>query len=103
MYSFLKKVDQLPTGPAWQCDVVTVDGDRAGEDGKMMAEELELWHRNPVECIQELLGNPELNGNISYAPVQHFTDKNGMNHVIDERWTADWWWKTQVVASMVST
>jgi len=61
-----------------------VDGDHAGEDGKMMFEELELWRRDPVECIQELLGNPVLDGDISYAPVQYFTDSTGTNHVIDE-------------------
>jgi hypothetical protein len=75
-----------------------VEGDRTGEDGKKMFEELELWRRNPVECIQELLGNPALDGDIAYAPVQCFTDKDGTNRVIDEGWTADWWWKTQVRA-----
>ncbi|KAF8233248.1 hypothetical protein L208DRAFT_1267596, partial [Tricholoma matsutake] len=55
-YSFLKKIDQLLTGPEWICDSVAVDGDCAGEDGKMMSEDLELWRCDPVECIQELLG-----------------------------------------------
>lgn len=53
-----------------------MNGDHAGEDGNMMSEELELWHCNSVESA--------LDGNILYAPVQYFTDKNGTNCVIDE-------------------
>ncbi|KAF8228358.1 hypothetical protein L208DRAFT_1291921, partial [Tricholoma matsutake] len=97
-YLFLKKVDQLLTSSSWECDVITVDGGHVGEGSKMMCEELELWHCNPVECIQELIGNPALNGHIAYTPVQHFTNKDGANHVINEGWIADWWWKTQVSA-----
>jgi hypothetical protein len=41
MYSFLKKIDQLPTGPEWVCESVKVDGDHTGEASKMMFEELE--------------------------------------------------------------
>ncbi|KAF8233108.1 hypothetical protein L208DRAFT_1268663, partial [Tricholoma matsutake] len=44
-----------------------------------------------------LLGNPALDGDVSYAPVQYFTDRMGTNHVLDEGWTADWWWKMQVI------
>ncbi|KAG6904928.1 hypothetical protein DXG01_006172, partial [Tephrocybe rancida] len=33
-YTFLQKVDALPTGPEWECEIVHVDGDRIGEDGK---------------------------------------------------------------------
>ncbi|KAF8804478.1 hypothetical protein BYT27DRAFT_7258947 [Phlegmacium glaucopus] len=94
-YSFLKKIDQLPTGPDWVCDIVTVTGDREGEDGQKMNEDLELWRHNPLECIQELIGNPAFKDKMSFEPAQIFTDEGCTNHVIDEAWTADWWWKTQ--------
>ncbi|KAF8810265.1 hypothetical protein BYT27DRAFT_7092407, partial [Phlegmacium glaucopus] len=42
-YSFLKKVDQLPIGPSWSCEIVKVEGDCVGNDGEKMSEELELW------------------------------------------------------------
>ncbi|KAG6906093.1 hypothetical protein DXG01_015962 [Tephrocybe rancida] len=57
-YTFLQKVDALPTGPEWDCEIIHVDGDRIGEDGKVMSEDLELWLCDPVECICELMGNP---------------------------------------------
>jgi hypothetical protein len=95
-YSFLKKIDQLPTGPDWVCQMVTVEGDRIGEDGKNMTEEVELWRRDPLECIQELIGNPAFAEDIAYEPEMVFADAAGENRIVDEAWTADWWWETQV-------
>ncbi|KAF8954047.1 hypothetical protein BDZ97DRAFT_1742679 [Flammula alnicola] len=94
-YSFMKKVDELPTGPDWMCDLVTIAGDRLGEDGQMMTEKLELWQRDPIECIQELIGNPAFKDNLAYEPVKAYQDKEGTNRILDETWTGDWWWKTQ--------
>ncbi|KAF9562392.1 hypothetical protein CPC08DRAFT_797291, partial [Agrocybe pediades] len=54
-YSFLKKVDALPTGPGWTCEIVTVVGDRVGEDGCLLQEELELWMRDPIEIVKDLI------------------------------------------------
>jgi Plavaka transposase len=92
----LKKIDQLPTGPDWVCDIVKVTGDLQAEDGEMMIEELDLWHRNPLECIQELIGNPAFRDKIVYEPARFFTDEACTIRLIDEAWTADWWWKAQV-------
>jgi hypothetical protein len=89
-------VDQLPTGPSWSCEIVKVDGDRVGDGGETMAEELELWMRDPVECVKELVGNPAFKKLMSFVPERVYADENGMNRIYDEMWTADWWWKTQV-------
>ncbi|KAJ7186250.1 hypothetical protein B0H12DRAFT_1083201, partial [Mycena haematopus] len=56
--SFLLKVDKLPTGPDWTCKIVTAAGNRLDENDELMSEDLELWMRNPVECIKELISNP---------------------------------------------
>lgn len=95
-YSFLKKMDQLPTGPDWTCQIIEVVGDREEDDGSKMVEEVELWQRDPVECIKELIGNPAWKDEIAYEPEMVFTDAAGTNRIIDEAWTGDWWWKTQV-------
>ena len=42
-YSFMKKIDMLPAGPDWTCEVVKAAGDHIDEDGTPMEEELELW------------------------------------------------------------
>lgn len=61
-----------------------------------MSEELELWRRDPVDCVRELLGNPAFRDHLRYAPEHVFLDEEGEDRVYDEAWTADWWWKTQV-------
>ncbi|KAF8883572.1 hypothetical protein BD779DRAFT_1612257 [Infundibulicybe gibba] len=94
-YTFLQKVDALPTGPEWECEIITVVGDRIGEDGQKMREDLELWYRNPIDCVKELIGNPAFKDYISYTPERVFTSHNGEDRILDEMWTGDWWWDTQ--------
>lgn len=61
-----------------------------------MVEELELWYRDPVECIRELISNPLFRGKMSFAPEQLFEDPDGKRRVWSEMNTGDWWWKVQV-------
>ena len=95
---FLKKIDGLPTqATKWTCDIVTSQGNHVTEDGEPVPpERLELWRRDPVECLKELMGNPMFEDHLEYAPQKHFIDEEGNNRVFDEMWTGDWWWNTQV-------
>ncbi|EPQ49998.1 hypothetical protein GLOTRDRAFT_26531, partial [Gloeophyllum trabeum ATCC 11539] len=94
--SFLQKIDSIPTqGTKWHRDIVTVGGDRFNEDGKIMQEELELWRRDPVDCIRELIGNPAFRDNLVYVPERVYRDDASRVRVYDEMWTADWWWDIQ--------
>ena len=86
----------LPTGPSWTCEIVKVVGDRVGEDGKMLEEDLELWKRDPVECVRELIGNPAFKELMLYVPERVYAENGGQERIYDEMWTADWWWDTQV-------
>ncbi|OSX66647.1 hypothetical protein POSPLADRAFT_1133402 [Postia placenta MAD-698-R-SB12] len=60
-----------------------------------MGKTIELWKRNPVECIKELIGNPAFKDDIKYAPEQHFTSPDCNNHIFNEMWTGEWWWDIQ--------
>ncbi|KAI6010391.1 hypothetical protein BKA83DRAFT_4068620 [Pisolithus microcarpus] len=93
--SFLKKVDKLRTGPAWTCEMIDVVGDVVGEDGALKHEQLELWRRDPVECMEELIGNPAFRDQMAYEPERAYADEKGENRIYDEMWTADWWWEMQ--------
>ena len=95
-YSFLKKVDMLPIGPEWKCSIIEVTGDLLDDDGNTMSEHLELWHRDPVECVKALIGNPAFKEYISYVPERVYIDDEGKVRVFDEMWTGNWWWDTQV-------
>jgi hypothetical protein len=61
-----------------------------------MQEEVELWMRDPLECIEELLSNPAFRDQVRYAPEKAYTDETGETRIYDEMWTGDWWWETQV-------
>ncbi|KAI0292756.1 hypothetical protein BC826DRAFT_954755 [Russula brevipes] len=89
-YTFFKKVDGLSCGPRWNCEIVRLPN---GTDGT--EHEAELWMRDIGECIVELLGNPDLQDDISYKPMRVFQDPEKTERVYGEAWTADWWWDTQ--------
>ncbi|EPQ50355.1 hypothetical protein GLOTRDRAFT_134022 [Gloeophyllum trabeum ATCC 11539] len=94
-YKFFKKVDEFPTGPEWTCEILEATGDQRDEKGLFMTEKLEVWHRNPVECIKDLIGNPAFREVLAYVPEWVYADRQGRKRVIDEAWTADWWLETQ--------
>ncbi|KAF7371541.1 hypothetical protein MVEN_00009100 [Mycena venus] len=95
--TFLKKVDQLPTGPDWTCKMVTAAGNWLDENDELMSEDLDLWMRNPVECIKELISSPAFREHMAYAPERVYGAKDGReeSRIFDEMWTAEWWWKLQ--------
>ncbi|KAI0683325.1 hypothetical protein BC835DRAFT_1423408 [Cytidiella melzeri] len=64
---------------------------------------LELWRRDPVECIRELIGNPAYKEFLAYAPEHVFTSADGNERIYDETWTGDWWWETQAKVPQGST
>ncbi|KAI5982757.1 hypothetical protein EDC04DRAFT_2874303 [Pisolithus marmoratus] len=94
-HSFLKYVDRLCTGPGWMCEMIDVEGDIMAEDGTLRHEHLELWWHDPIECIQELMGNLAFWDVMSYMPEHAYTDANGENHIYDEMWMGNWWQDVQ--------
>lgn len=100
--SFFSKIDQLPKGPQWTCDIFSITGDVVGEDGQLKSEEVELWRRNPVELITDLLSNPSFAEYTHHVPEKVFTEKDGRRiRWFGEMWTTDWWW--EVLVSFVSS
>ncbi|PSS37916.1 hypothetical protein PHLCEN_2v231 [Hermanssonia centrifuga] len=88
-------VDALPGGVAWKRKEVSQTGDLTSSDGKPLVEVMEVWYRDPVECVRELIGNPLFKNVMAYAPEKVYEDMGGDVRVTDETWTADWWWKLQ--------
>lgn len=66
------------------------------DSGKVKRETLELFRRDPVECIKELVSNPAFNECIEYEPKRLFEDPFGKKPMISEMWTAGWWETVQV-------
>ncbi|KAF8881119.1 hypothetical protein BD779DRAFT_1675607 [Infundibulicybe gibba] len=91
----LQTIDSLPGGVDWKLESVKLTGDLVDEDGVAMTEDLEIWYRDPVECVRELMGNPMFAEVMKYAPEKIYEDKSHTSQVVDEMWTAEWWWKIQ--------
>jgi hypothetical protein len=92
MRALHRTIDSLPQGPTWSCEIMRVQGDRSGHDGAVHVEHLELWKRDPVDCIRELIGNLTFKKNIKYAPYRVYESSDGDNRCWDEMATGDWWW-----------
>ncbi|KAJ3859983.1 hypothetical protein EV359DRAFT_75404 [Lentinula novae-zelandiae] len=96
--AFFRTIDLLPTGPSFSCTPMEVMGNLKDTNGENRTEVLELWHRDILECISELMGNPAFNEKQEYAPRREFREmKNGIpcNRQYSEMWTANWWWNVQ--------
>ncbi|KZP05730.1 hypothetical protein FIBSPDRAFT_666170, partial [Athelia psychrophila] len=91
----LDAIDDLPRGVGWTYQQVTMHGDVEDDAGKCMTEEVELWYRDPVEVVRELMGNPMFRDVMKYAPEQVFRDEERDEQVVNEMWTASWWWELQ--------
>ncbi|KAJ7699003.1 hypothetical protein B0H17DRAFT_1158261 [Mycena rosella] len=97
---FFEKVDSLPGGAKWHCKHLDTKGDlpdleKDPTGATMRREHNELWWRDPVECVQELMGNPAFRDAMRYAPEKLYADQAATNEVINEMWTANWWWEIQ--------
>ncbi|KAI0642010.1 hypothetical protein C8Q79DRAFT_891571, partial [Trametes meyenii] len=79
---FYKKIDSLPGRSAkWMLEVFEAEGDVLGEDGQLKKERVELWKRNTVECVRELMGNAAFRGCIRYKPERQYADPEGKTRI----------------------
>ncbi|KAJ3859357.1 hypothetical protein EV359DRAFT_68232 [Lentinula novae-zelandiae] len=75
-----------------------ITGNIKDTNGDFRTEILELWHRNPLECVAEILANPLFANDQVFKPEQVFRQqKDGVpsNRKYNEMWTGNWWWDTQ--------
>jgi hypothetical protein len=96
--TFLQNIDSLPIGSSWRCEHISLEGDLVDEDNQFKTEVAELWFRDPIECVKELIGNPAFKHVIDYAPSKLYDHPLGRkgSEVVNEMSSARWWWKIQV-------
>ncbi|KAJ6592687.1 hypothetical protein B0H19DRAFT_1204841 [Mycena capillaripes] len=97
---FFDKIDDLPGGVKWQCKEIDVKGDVPDLDkdptgATLRGETVELWFRDPVECVRELIGNPMFRNAMRFGPEELYADEKGEIRVFEEMWTGDWWKEIQ--------
>ncbi|KAG8760695.1 hypothetical protein FRC12_009514 [Ceratobasidium sp. 428] len=85
-----QSLDALPHGPDWSHKYMSISTPQG-------VEVLDLWRRNSLEVVQELIGDPRFADRIRYAPEAHYRIKpDGQRvRVQSKACTGDWWWRTQ--------
>lgn len=66
----------------------------------MAGEVFDVYHRDILECIQALIGDPDFVDKLKLAPERHYLDGNQLNQVYSDVYTGKWWWKVQVFISI---
>lgn len=61
-----------------------------------MVRDVEMWYRDPIEVLREIMGNPTFKNNWAASSEMSFTDAGCTDRMIDESWDADWWNEIQV-------
>jgi hypothetical protein len=94
--TLLDKIDKLPPGPQWKVDSLILTGNIADNNGELLTEDLEIWRRDPLECIAHLIGDPTLKDFMHYEPKRLYSDIDDSQRVYEGMDTCDWWWEMQV-------
>ncbi|KIO19455.1 hypothetical protein M407DRAFT_11379 [Tulasnella calospora MUT 4182] len=94
-YEFFKKIDALPRGPGFTCETVSIIGDVLDANGARLKEKVELWLRDPVECVRDLMGKVTLRNAMNYRPMKVYTGEDRKTRIFEEMWTGEWWWDIQ--------
>ena len=77
---------KLPNGlPQFVREEVTIAGQK-----------YEFYHRDIIQCIRILYGNPELAPFLAHVPEKHYTSPDKKTRIYSEMHTGKWWWKVQV-------
>ncbi|KAG9089283.1 hypothetical protein FRC06_001638, partial [Ceratobasidium sp. 370] len=96
-YALNKPLDKLPSaGPRWRRIQRTITGTLKDTKGvNFLKEEIELWVRDIVEVVQELIRNTAYGNKLVFVPQRVEINNDPSSRKIDEMWTADWWMRIQ--------
>ena len=93
----LQEVDKLPKTTKWLHKYISV---HANPDKTGVIRKVDLYYRDPVSLIRELMGRPGFNkpGVMAYEPVEMYVaGKGGMeSREFSEANTGTWWNDIQV-------
>jgi len=83
-----KRAELLPAGPTWKCT--------PWKPLYPTKTAVNLFHRDPIECIQSILSNPHVANHIHYTPLCVFKTAEKLIRVYSEWWTGHVAWDLQV-------
>ena len=94
-------IDSISVGGVpWKSHNFTYEGVRPEQDPpQWMTAEYTIWYRDPRQLFRIMIGNPEFNGHIDYAPLRQFALSENEEELIREYenfMSRDWAWKQAV-------
>ena len=66
------------------------------EEVELAGQKYEFYHRDVLECVRALYGDPELAECLVHAPEKHYTGPDKRSRVFSEMNSGRWWWTRQV-------
>ena len=66
------------------------------EELTLAGQTYEFYHRDILQCIRVLYGDPELSKFLMNVPEKHFTGPDKKTRIYSEMNTGKWWWTRQV-------
>jgi len=66
------------------------------EEFDLLGHRYEFYHRDILECVRALYGDPELAECLVYAPEKHYTSSDKKSRIFSEMNSGRWWWTRQV-------
>ena len=99
-------IDSTPLGDIpWQSFTLNYNGsplENLGPDGESPSwttDDYDIWFHNPHLLVQELIANPEFNGQFDFTPFQEYSTDG--QHRFENFMSGDWAWKQAVSGSLV--
>lgn len=88
-------IDKIPYGDVqWESGTITYEGPPAeGPRPSWMEKEYDIWYRNPLEVVKNLIKNPDFADEFDYAPYHEYVDGE---HRFQHFMSGDWAWRQAV-------
>ncbi|KAG2124671.1 hypothetical protein DEU56DRAFT_963354 [Suillus clintonianus] len=55
----------------------------------------DVYHRDVIECIEALYGDPDFADYLAFTPERHYADEDQTTRLFHDMYTGKWWWDTQ--------
>ena len=81
------RIKILPSGPIWLTKEMPTDFPTLGK--------VQLYYRNPLQCLQSLLYNPLFSDSLEFAPYRIYQDNTKTVRVFTEWLSGDAAWEIQ--------
>ena len=71
------------------------------EEVELNGHKYEFYHRDIIQCVRALYGDPELADFLIHAPEKLYTGPDKKVRIYSEMHTGHWWWTRQVSPPLI--